>query len=177
MDFLTGNSVGLYFVIFFGKITEVTVATLRMVLINRGERTKAALIAFVEILLWITITGTVLAGFQSNPLKIVVFAFAFALGNWIGSWLENTIALGLSTIQLIVNDLSRLEQLLDELRANDVAVTVLDGEGRNGSSKVLLIHLRRKRIAQIIKLVNKIAPQSMITVSDVKLLRGGFIKK
>jgi len=177
MDFLTGDSIGLYFVIFFGKIAEVTVATLRIVLINRGERTKAAFIAFVEILLWITITGTVLAGFQSNFLKIIVFAFAFALGNWIGSWLENTIALGLSTIQLIINDFSILQHLLDELRANNVAVTVLDGEGRNGSNKVLLIHLRRKRITQIVRLVNKIAPYSMITASDVKVLHGGFIKK
>ncbi|MGI6213660.1 MAG: DUF2179 domain-containing protein [Christensenellales bacterium] len=177
MDFFTGNSVGLYFVIFFGKIIEVTVATLRIVLINRGERTKASIIAFFEILIWIMITGTVLAGFQSYPLKIVVFALAFALGNWIGSWLENFIALGLSTIQLIVNDLCCLDELLTELRANNVAVTVLDGEGRSGANKVLLIHLRRKRITKIVRLVNKIAPRSMITVSDVKVLHGGYIKK
>lgn len=177
MDFFTGDSIYLYFVIFFGKITEVTVATLRVVLINRGERTKASFIAFFEILLWITITGTVLAGFQSNPLKIVVFAVAFALGNWVGSWLENFIALGLSTIQLIVNDFGCLEELLTELRENNVAVTVIDGEGRNGANKVLLIHLRRKRVRHIVRLVNRIAPQSMITTSDVKVLRGGYIRK
>ena len=177
MDFLTRDSIWLYFLIFFGKIAEVTVGTLRMVLINRGERAKASLIAFAEIILWITITGSVLAGFQDSPLKIVVFAAAFAIGNYLGSWVEGKIALGLSTIQLIVNDFVCLPNLLNELRANNVAVTVIDGEGKNGSNKVLFIHLRRRRIAPIVRLVNKIAPNCVITITDVKALRGGFIKK
>ena len=37
-DFLTGDSVWVYLMIFFGKILEVTVSTLRLVMINRGER-------------------------------------------------------------------------------------------------------------------------------------------
>ena len=38
LDFLKSDSIWVYFIIFFGKVTEVTFATLRNVLINRGER-------------------------------------------------------------------------------------------------------------------------------------------
>ena len=66
MDFLMGNSIWVYLFIFFGKILEVSVSTVRLVLINRGERTKGAILAFFDILLWVLITGTVLAGFQKR---------------------------------------------------------------------------------------------------------------
>ena len=68
MDFLQNMGAGIYFVIFFGKILEVTVSTLRSVLINRGERVKGTIIAFFDILLWLIITGTVLHGYQDDPL-------------------------------------------------------------------------------------------------------------
>lgn len=175
MDFLTSDSVWMYLFIFFGKIIEVSVATIRIVLINRGERTKGSIIAFVEIVLWIFITGTVLADFRNNPLKIVVFSLAFAIGNFVGSWLESKIALGLSTIQVIT--CNPHEELVNTLRANNLAVTVMDGEGKEGPRKILLIHLKRNRIASTVKLINKTSANCVVSVSDVKMLRGGFIKK
>ena len=45
MDFYREAVFG-YILFFFGKITEVTLATLRYILINRGERKKAALLLF-----------------------------------------------------------------------------------------------------------------------------------
>ncbi|MFA6866969.1 MAG: DUF5698 domain-containing protein [Clostridia bacterium] len=175
MDFLSSNSIWIYFFIFFGKILEVTISTIRMVMINRGERTIGSLIAFVEIILWIFITGSVLVGFQEAPLKIVVFALAFAIGNYVGSWLEGKIALGLCTIQVITNECPDL--LLALLRSQGLAVTVLEGEGKEGPRHILAIHLKRKRISSTVRLINKNMENCFITVSDVRVLKGGYIKK
>jgi uncharacterized protein YebE (UPF0316 family) len=175
MDYLASNHIGVYFVIFFGKIVEVTFATLRIVLISRGERTKGALVAFVEVILWLMITGTVLVGFMDAPIKILVFALAFAIGNYLGSWLENKIAVGLSTIQIITSEDST--ELLDVLRKNYLAVTVIDAEGKDGERKVLEIHLKRNRIPSTVKLINKTIKNCVITVRDVKVIKGGYIKK
>lgn len=177
MDFLTGNSIWVYLFIFFGKILEVTVATIRMVLINRGERTAGSIIAIFEITIWLLITGTVLAGFKDDLIKVVVFALAFACGNYFGSWLESKLAYGLSTLQVIVPETGCFEPMLEAFRMNDFAVTVMDGEGKEGNRKILLIHLKRKRISHAMKIVNKINRECVVTVSDVKVLRGGYIKK
>lgn len=175
MAFFESNSIWVYFIIFFGKIIEVTVATIRLVLINRGERTIGSFIAFFEIILWIVITGTVLAGFQSNPIKIVVFGAAFAIGNYLGSWLENKIAVGISTIQVITSGDG--DELVRQIRDSNVAVTVMDGQGKDGPRKILLIHIKRSRIPVTVKLINKICPDCMISVSDLKTIKGGYIKK
>ncbi len=177
MEFLLGNSIWVYILIFVGKIVEVSIATLRMVLINRGEKLLGSIIAFFDVLLWLLITGTVLAGFGDSILKIVVFALAFAIGNYMGSWLESKLAFGLSSIQLIMNDCEIVNELLTQLRSNSFAVTVIDGQGKDGGRKLLLIHLKRKNIPKAIKIVNDISRDCTITVNDVKTIRGGFIRK
>mgnify|MGYP000032395888 FL=1 len=177
MDFLTGSSFGLYVFIFFGKIIEVAVATVRMVLINRGERLQGSILALADILLWLLITGTVLTGFQEDIWKVVVFTVAFAVGNYIGSWLEGKLAFGLSSIQVIVPHEEDIQCLLESLWAHNFAVTVIEGEGRRGKRKILLIHLKRKRISNAVRLVQDKMENCVITVNDVKVIRGGYIKK
>lgn len=175
MEFLTGNSIWVYFIIFFGKIIEVTFATVRIVLINRGEKTKGSIVALVEVLLWIFITGTVLVGFQEAPLKAIIFALAFAIGNWLGSWLENKIALGLSEIKIITSE--DPTNLLELLRNSGLAVTVIEATGKNGRRYLLEIFLKRSRINQTVKLINSCMENCMVTLSDVKVLKGGYIRK
>lgn len=177
MDFLLGNSIWVYIAIFLGKIIEVTISTLRMVLINRGEKIKGSIIAFVDVLLWLLITGSVLSNFGNNILKIIVFALAFALGNYFGSWLESKIAFGISSIQVIMNDSELVSILLTALRASSFAVTVIDGQGKDGKRKLLVIHIKRKNIPKAVKIVNDVTQDCIITVNDVKTIRGGFIKK
>lgn len=175
MDFLQNMGIGIYFVIFFGKILEVTVATVRMVLINRGERIKGSIIAFFDILLWLVITGTVLEGFQDDPIRIVVFALAFALGNYLGSWLEEKLAFGLSSIQVIVPESEESHNLAGVLRAESFGVTVIKGSGRSGERDLLLLHLKRKQIVAAKKIINKNFPGAVIVVNDSRVIRGGFI--
>ena len=178
-SFLTGESVWVYLLIFFGKILEVTIGTLRMVMINRGERVKGSLVAFFEISLWLFVTGTVLSGFIENldVIRWLVFGVAFALGNYLGSWLESKLAFGLSSIQVIVPCDSACTTLVDELRGNGFAVTVLEGQGKDGPREVLILHLKRKRIPTAIGIVKSRLKDAMITINDIRVVSGGFIKK
>ena len=177
MDFLQNLGIWIYFVIFFGKILEVTVSTIRMVLINRGERVKGTIVAFFDSLLWLLITGTVLQGFQEDPLRMVVFALAFAVGNYMGSWFEDKLAFGLSSVQVIVPESPESEDLANSLRKENFAVTVMKGTGRNGNRDLLLLHLKRKRIAQAVSLINTKLPGAVIVVNDSKIISGGYISR
>lgn len=176
MEFLLGTTIWVYLFIFLGKILEVSTATIRMVLINRGERTKGSILALFEVALWILVTGTVLQGFTQDILKAVLYCIAFAFGNYVGSWIESKIAFGLSTIQVIAGCNNHIE-ILEILRQHNMAVTVINGKGKEGEKKILFIHLKRNRIAEAVKLVNSVNDKCVITVTDVRVLRGGFIKK
>lgn len=177
LDFLTGSSILVYFFIFFGKILEVAVSTVRLVLINRGERIKGTIIAFFEVILWLVVTGTVLVGFQDDIIKCIVFAAAFAIGNYFGSWIEEKLAFGLCSIQVIVPECEGSQTLISTLRENNFAVTCLKGKGKDGERELLILHIKRKRIKQAVDIINNTSEKALIVVNDSKVIRGGYIRK
>jgi len=177
MSFLDNIGVWIYFIIFFGKILEVTVSTLRMVLINRGERIKGAILAFFDVLLWLVITGSVLSGYQEDPIRIVVFALAFAVGNYLGSYFDEKLAFGLSSIEVIIDESEKALRLATLLRDSDFAVTVLRGSGRDGQREVLLMHVKRKNIKRVHSLIKQIDSKACIVVRDAKAVTGGYLSR
>lgn len=177
MEFFYGSSIGVYLFIFFGKILEVAVATVRIVLINRGERLKGSIIAIFEVLLWLIITGTVLTGFQDDLFKCLVFAVAFAIGNYLGSWMEDKLAFGLCSIQVIVPESSESKELVEKLRDNKFAVTMIKGKGKDGERELLFLHIKRKRIPQAVEIIKFNLASAVIIVNDSKIIHGGFIRK
>ena len=167
----------MYLVIFFGKIVEVSLGTLRIVLINRGERLIGSLIALIEISLWLIIAGNVLSDYQSDPFKMLAYALAYALGNYVGSWLEERLAFGLCSMQTVVMDRETSDAISEALRQNGFGVTELAAQGRDDETRFMLIStLRRKLADEAIALVQGIAPNAVITVSDVKSQRSGYLR-
>jgi uncharacterized protein YebE (UPF0316 family) len=99
------------------------------------------------------------------------------LGNYIGVTIESKIAVGLASVQVVVNEEDG-EELAGLLRDKGFGVTIIDGRGKDNSKKSLLfIQLKRKRIPEAIKFVQLTNDSAYITVNDIKSMTGGFIKK
>lgn len=167
----------LYLVIFCAKIVEVSISTIRLVYINKGEKVKGAMLGFVEILIWLVVVSSVLTNITQDPLKILMYAAGFSLGNYIGITIEGKIAVGLASIQVVVNE-EEGEVLADILRDSGFGVTILEGKGKGDSKKSLLfVQLKRKRISEAVRTVKSFNDTAFITVNDVKSTMGGFVKK
>lgn len=177
MNFLNDSSILVYALIFVGKLLEVAVSTVRIVLISRGEKGKGSIIAFFEILLWLFVTGTVLTGFQQDPIRIFVFAIAFSIGNFTGSWLEDRLAFGVCSVQVIVPEGDESQHLADKLRENNFAVTTIQGSGKDGERVLMILHLKRKRAPQAVQVIQSCLENAVVVVNDSKVIRGGFMKK
>lgn len=175
--FFAGATFLVYLCIFLGKILEVSLATLRIVLINRGERMIGAAIALIEVLLWLIIAASVLSDYKTDPIKMFTYAFAFALGNFMGSWLEEKLAFGLSSIQVVVKSLEKSDFICAELRKSGFGVTQLVTQGMDGAERYLIMcTLKRKLSQEAIDLIQGVEPGAVITVSDVKSQRGGYFQ-
>jgi len=167
----------LYFVILFAKIIEVSLMTLRIVFITKGERKLGAAVAFVEVTLWLFIVTFVLNDLMADPFKAVFYALGFAIGNYIGSLLEEKIGLGLSQVQIIVKEEDG-QKLACDLREEGFAVTVVGGDGKNFSRNILFLYVKRKRVPLLLETAKRCQENAVITVMETKPLYGGFgIKK
>jgi hypothetical protein len=64
-------------VIFSLRFVDVSLGTMRFLLVTRGQRAPAALIGFVESLIWITAAGAAIQNL-SSPLHLVGYAGGFS---------------------------------------------------------------------------------------------------
>ncbi len=168
----------IYLIIIMVKTFEVTMATLRIKLITKGEQLQGAIVGFFEVIIWVALVSTVLKDITSDPLKVLAYAIGFALGNFYGIAVENRLGLGTIKVEVIVKKEDG-ESLAKALRENGHAVTVIDGKGMNFDRSVLIIIVRRRKTSTLIKEIKELQENSFITLTDTKPIYGGYgtIKK
>ena len=172
-DFLTGSSPYVYLFIFFGKLVEVALASLRSQLILKGQRLPGAIVALFEYTFWLFITASALKDFADDPLKIVILICAFALGNVMGSIIEEKMALGYCTITGIFMDKSVALNAADLLREKGQALTIIPAEGIQGAERTaLIITAKRKDISVIKKLLFSADSNAVITIQSMQQVKG-----
>lgn len=163
-----------YLFIFFARIADVSLSTMRTLMIVRGQRIYAALIGFFEVNIYIWALGKIISNLD-NPLNIIIYAAGFSTGNIVGSFIEEKLAVGKMTVQVITMK-SPLE-LTEKLRCCGYGVTVIEGQGREGIRYILQIIVQRKLIPQLRKEIDEWDNEAFWTVFDARATRGGIFNR
>lgn len=162
-----------YLLIFFSRVVDVSLATLRTLMIVRGRRLQAASIGFFEVIIYIIALKKVVSTLD-NPVSLLAYALGFATGNYVGSFIEEKMAIGCITVQVIAkNDTGQLQEVL---RNQGFGVTVIEGMGKKGKRNILNIILRRKDLPSLIENVKGIDEDAFIAVMDARTTYGGYIR-
>jgi uncharacterized protein YebE (UPF0316 family) len=161
-------------IIFFSKVLENALATLRLIVVANGKKVTGAILQFIIALVWVLVTGSVLMDINKDPLKIVFFALGSMVGSYLGSYFEEKMAMGSNTLTAIVNaELSK--EITDKIREMGFAVTLVRGEGKDKARSVLYIVVSRKKQKKIIHMIEDIDSSSMIITESTASIRGGFV--
>jgi uncharacterized protein YebE (UPF0316 family) len=166
-----GGEIGVvlnFTLIFLSRVVDVSLGTVRIMLISKGMRLQASILGFFEVLIWIVVVAQVLT-YISSPIYYVAFAGGFASGNYIGMLIEQRLALG----NVLVRIITRVEadKLVSKLREENFIITSLDAEGRDGPVKVIFGITKRKNLKQFIKIVNTYNPNAFYTIEDIREIR------
>ncbi len=153
--------------IFFTRIVDVSMGTLRIIFINRNLKYWAAIIGFFEVLIWILVIRQVLQQLNS-PLCFVAYAAGFAAGNFVGIMLENRISIGKVLIRIITR--KEAEELVAFLRSSGYGLTVVDAQGTTGSVKVIFAIVERTEIESIAEQIRKFNPNAFYSIEDVRFV-------
>jgi uncharacterized protein YebE (UPF0316 family) len=174
LNFLTSVPLWELALIFFAKIVEVTIGTMRIILIGKGFRKPGTLLAIFEIFLWVFIASRVIMGISETPMKGIIYSFGFATGVYIGSLLENRLAVGKVLIHVIVDPKDGID-MMSALRKEGHGVTSLDAHGKDSDKMVLMIFANRKNKNVITKLIETLNPKALIVSNEVSFVHGGYV--
>ncbi len=164
-----------YLIVFLARCLDISLATMRILMILHGQRVYAAVIGFFESLIFIAVLTYVLQGLSDIP-SLFFYALGFATGNYLGIFVEEKLAIGCANIQIISKTNS--ERLIHEIRQKGFGVTVVDGHGREGTvRKIIHVLIKRKDMKALMDLVEQIDDHAFITVLDTKKIMGGYFSK
>ena len=159
--------------IFAMRIADVSIGTVRTIYTIRGKRGVAMLLGVIESGIWILAISKAVALMQHNPWAMVGWAFGFGAGTYVGITVEKWLAAGHILMRVI--SLEKAAELRDALHAQNVGVTKLAGEGRNGEVNVLFVVAPRRRGNDLLEKVQAIDPEAFITIDPISHAIGGYM--
>ncbi|MEK3881254.1 DUF2179 domain-containing protein [Paenibacillus sp. PL2-23] len=156
------------------NMTYVSIFTLRLILVIKGKRLAASLISMVEVFIYLIGLQIVLDNL-SSPIYIAAYCVGFGLGVFLGSKIEEALALGYSVVQVIADTVNT--SLPDQLRASGYGVTVWQGEGRSGPRLVMQVLVKRSAEKRLLEAISATAPKAFVISHEPRHFRGGFWAK
>lgn len=157
MNFIT------YFLIFMAKVIENTLGTLRLIIVANGKKVFGAILQGIIAIIWAISAGIVIVDVNKDILKIIFFALGSLVGSYIGSLIEEKIALGSSIITSIINEKDAL-LIIRALRKKRYVVSTINIDNKK---RTIAIMVHRKRIKNVSNIIKKIDNNAVIIAQSI----------
>lgn len=151
--------------IFSLRLVDVSLGTVRIVLLTRGIQWQAGLVGFFQALTWVIAAGQVINNLD-DPVRIVAFAAGFAGGTVLGVAVERWLAVGTTILRVVAPVDS--PQVAAALREEGFKVTVLNGEGRDGDVRLTFTVIPRRMSKTAVGVIRGINPDAFVVLEDVR---------
>ena len=135
----------IYLFIFICKILENSIGTLRLIIVSNGKKLEGAILNFILSLIWIISTSLVVL--NNNIYKILIFAIGSLIGSYVGSLLEEKIALGNNMLFVVSKKYKKISKLENTYLIN---------------KDILMIMVKRKKRKEIIDKILNIDNKAII---------------
>ena len=157
--------------IFFLRVCDMSLDTVRVLFVMRGRKGIAWVIGFIQSAVFLIAFAAALKNIN-NPLNFLGYAAGFATGNVVGIWIEGKLAIGYTYLRIISPSFG--SKIAEELRAQGYAVTEISGRGKDGMVNILNCSILRRQAHHAIQLVQSIDEEAFITSQDTSAIQRGF---
>ncbi len=151
--------------IFALRVSDMTLDTLRVLVVMRGRKGIAWLLGFFQSLIFVIAIGSVLKNLD-NPLNILGYAAGFATGNVIGMLVEEKMAIGHARLSIISS--RRGSAIAERMRVEGYAITEIAARGKDGMVSLLNCSVKRKDVERVRQIVSEVDDAAFITAEDVR---------
>lgn len=151
------------------RVCDVSIGTMRTILVVQGRKYLAGFAGFFEVLIWVFAIRFIMQHLD-NIFNLFGYAAGFGIGNIMGITLEQKIGLGFVQINIISRHFT--DQIAFHLRRLKHGVTILPAEGGSGGMSVIVLIIPRKIQKKVITEIEKIDKDSFITIQHALPYRG-----
>ncbi len=159
--------------IVLARITDVTLDTIRTVAIVQGRRAFAAVLGFIQAIVYILAIAKVLLN-MDHPVYALAYGLGFASGTYLGITIEQRLAFGHQVVTLVTR---KGVELIQALRTAGYRLAEVKGHARDGDLTILYVELPRREAPKLMRDASAADDRCFCIVNDVRLAeyaaRGG----
>jgi len=173
-DFLDTYPYLLPFIIFFGRICDVSLGTLRIIFVSKGEKYKAPMIGFFEVLIWIVVISEIFAR-ANDMLAYISYAAGYATGNYVGIMIEQHIAFGIVLCRVYTKKSGK--ELVALLSQAGYGATTLQGMGSQDRVDIVEAVVDRNAMKKVERILTDYDAEVFFVTEDVRARQRGIFPK
>lgn len=160
--------------IFCGRILDVTLGTLRIIFVSKGQKQLAPLIGFFEVFIWVVIISQILSR-ANDMVAYLSYAAGYATGNYVGILIEGRIAFGIVVCRIYTN--KEPGALVAMLANQGYASTTFEGMGSKMRVWVVEAVIERKDLKTLDRFITTFDENTFYTAEDVRTRQKGVFPK
>jgi uncharacterized protein YebE (UPF0316 family) len=168
---LSNSALMMVAIILVINIVYVSLSTIRMILTLKGRRYIAAFVSMFEIVIYVLGLGLVLDNLDAIQ-NLIAYAIGFGIGVVVGSKIEEKLALGYITVNVISSNPDI--EFTRKLRDKGYGVTSWFAYGMDGDRLSMQILTPRKYELRLYETIKEIDPKAFIIAYEPKQIHGGF---
>lgn len=162
--------------IFFARIVDVTIGTIRTVLTVKGRVLLPVILAFFEVFIWFLVAKEAL-NTDINSLWIPIFySMGYATGTLIGSYISKNFLKGFIEVQVITK--YNNDKMIHALRENGFGVSIcsLKKNLNNEKKDMFFIQVKNKRLKEVTKIIREYDKDAFVVIQETKYVQNGIIR-
>lgn len=165
IDSETFRIVVLPLLIFFARIIDVSINTIRIIFVMNGAKAISTILGFVESLVWLIAIGQIFQH-MDNIYSYIAYPAGFAAGILVGMLIEERLAIGKVVVRIISGE--SLSELVEYLQQKNIRYSMVAAESKTGHEKLLFTVIKRDHLPSYLIQVEKNVPRAFYTVESVK---------
>lgn len=154
--------------IFMARIVDVSLGTIRTILLSKEKVLEPFLIAFFEVIIWFIVAKEALSVADNTLLIAIFYAAGYATGTLIGSKLSRVFIKSIVKIEVISN--SNIEELLvsNNIKVNKIKL--------NNKEYLYFFIINSNLSKNIVEKIKNIDNNSYIVVNDTRYISPSIFK-
>jgi uncharacterized protein YebE (UPF0316 family) len=161
-----------YILIFLAMVIYVSLNTIRIIMVIRGKKSIASVIAAMENFIYMMTFAYAIGGETNNVISILIASGGYAVGVLTGSIVEKKLNMGHLVVQVIGE--GNLVGLVEELRKENFAITNWKVSGMKGNKDMLYILVNKKRYGGLEARIKELIPNAFVVMYEPKYFYGGY---
>lgn len=156
--------------IFFTRIIDVSLGTVRTIMTVKSKHLIAGTIGFFEVFVWFVIVEEALSTPNKNILIAIFYSLGFMAGTIIGGYISNYFFKTPISLQIITTNTKMADYLYD----HGYGVSQIKVNGKEGIRDMLILETTDKHYKKLMSLIRIFDEKAFVVVDEKKYVHNGF---